>query len=520
MIEKDVVVIGAGISGLTTAKCLKDDGFDVVLLERSGDIGGLWTYREDDYGVMKFTHINVSKFNYAFSDFPFPEEVPDFPHNKDMCQYIHDYADHFGLTNIIEYHAMVTSVEQIGEKWRITGTQKKPGSEGKGEEVTYVSQFVAISTGHHAKPTWPKIKGENTFTGKILHSVDYKDALFNDCAEKRVLVVGIGNSAVDVAVNCVDAGRCKPVSLSTRSGAWIFPNYILGYATDLYANRMILKLPLCLPNAITEFLICMMSGSPWKWGLNPKMKVMETQPTVSPTLVHHIQRGNIKILPNVTHIEGSMVHFVNGSSVEVDRIIYCTGYSIDLPFLSQSIKDQIMVEGTNKIKLYKNVFSTSIGPSLAFIGFAQPASGGLLSMSEIQARWFSKLCKGCVKLPSKQEMDANIEAEMKESEERWYHSARHTIQRDPLVYNDEIATMIGAKPDILSHPSLAFRLLFGSGGAAQWRLDGPNKWSGAADQIRKTPIPDLWVYTGYIVLALFLYLLYRFLSLVGCVFGY
>ncbi|GFS24375.1 dimethylaniline monooxygenase [N-oxide-forming] [Elysia marginata] len=102
------------------------------------------------------------------------------------------------------------------------------------------------------------------------------------------------------------------------------------------------------------------------------MRILETQPTVSPTLVHHIQRGNINILPNIT----------------------------------------------------------------------------------------------------------------KASEERWYHSARHTIQRDPVIYNDEIATMIGAKPHILSHPSLAFRLLLGSGGAAQWRLDGPNKWEGAAEQVR------------------------------------
>ncbi|RUS78357.1 hypothetical protein EGW08_013877 [Elysia chlorotica] len=518
MTEKDVIVIGAGISGLAAAKCLKDDGFDVLLLERSGDIGGLWNYREGDYGVMKFTHINVSKYNYAFSDFPFPDGVPDFPHQSDMCQYIRDYADHFGLTKLVEFHVKVTSVEQIGEKWRVTGKQFKPGLEGEGQEVTYVSQFVAISTGHHAKPTLPKIKGEESFTGEIIHSVDYKDAIVNGCVDKKVLVVGIGNSAVDVAVNCVDAGRCKPVCLSTRSGAWIFPNYFFGFPTDLYANRVVLNGPIFVLNFIMELLICLITGSPWRWGLNPKMKALQTQPTVSPTLIHHVQRGNIKIMPNITHIDGSLVHFVNGSSIEADRIIYCTGYSIDLPFLSQSVKDQVMDEASNKIKLYKNVFSSSIGPSLAFIGFTQPASGGLLGMSEIQARWFSKLCKGSVKLPSKQEMDDNMEAEMKASLERYYNSARHTIQKDPIIYNDDIASMIGAKPDIFSHPTLAFRLLLGSCGAAQWRLDGPNKWTGAAQQIRKTPIPDLWVYTGYAALALILWLTYRVACLFCCLF--
>ncbi|KAK3728887.1 hypothetical protein RRG08_053498, partial [Elysia crispata] len=404
------------------------------------------------------------------------------------------------------------------EKWRVTGRQFNPGSQGDGQEVTFVSQFVAISTGHHAKPTWPNIKGEESFTGEIVHSVNFKHAVYNDCVEKRVLVVGIGNSAVDVAVNCVDSGRCKPVNLSTRSGAWIFPNYFFGFPTDLYANRVVLNGPLFILNTIMEFLIRLISGSPWRWGLNPKMKALQTQPTVSPTLVHHIQRGNIKILPNITHIEGNLVHFVNGCSVEADRIIYCTGYSIDLPFLSQAVKDQIMVDGSNQIKLYKNVFSSSIGPSLAFIGFAQPASGGLLGMSEIQGRWFSKLCKGAVKLPSKQEMDENMAAEIKASQERWYHSARHTIQKDPIVYNDDIAAMIGAKPDFLSHPTLAFRLLLGSGGAAQWRLDGPNKWSGAAEQIRKTPIPDLWVYTGYAAIALILWLAYKVICCFCCLF--
>ncbi|GFN74209.1 hypothetical protein PoB_000071500 [Plakobranchus ocellatus] len=350
MLEKDVVVIGAGISGLATAKCLKDDGFDVVVLERSGDIGGLWNYREDDYGVMKFTHINVSKYNYAFSDYPFPEDVPDYPHHTDMCRYIHGYAQHFGLLDMMLYNVIVTSVEQIGEKWRITGHQKLSDSKDESQEVVYVSQFVAITTGHHAKPAWPKFRGFETFTGSIIHSVSYKDAIYNDLTEKRVLVVGIGNSAVDVAVNCVDVGRCKPVCVSTRSGAWIIPNYLFGFPTDLYASRLLFKVPWYIINFMMETLIRLNFGSPWKWGLNPKMKALQTQPTVSPTLIHHVQRGNIKIYPNITHIENNLVHFVNGCSREFDQIICCTGYSIDLPFLSQAIRDQVLDKGCNQMK--------------------------------------------------------------------------------------------------------------------------------------------------------------------------
>ncbi|XP_059160633.1 flavin-containing monooxygenase 5-like [Physella acuta] len=500
--EQEVVVIGAGVSGLVAAKCLRDDGFKVTILERTSDIGGLWTFRENDYGVMRCTHINVSKYNYAFSDFPFPENVPDYPHHSDMARYIKDYAKHFGLMEAIHFNVSVNSVEQTDGKWRINASRKTEDGSGGSEERTYVCSYLAVSTGHHAKPSWPKFEGEETFEGKIAHAVDYKDPMTNDCAEKRVLVVGIGNSAVDVAVDCTTVGRCPSVTISTRSGAWVIPNYIFGLQTDLYACRFFFLFPRWLANNIMAMIITLMTGSPWKWGLNPKMKPLETQPTVSPTLLHHIQRGNIKIMPNIAKIMGRSVQFVNGVTSDFDRIIYCTGYKIDLPYLPTAIKEHVLNEDTNEFKLYKNMFTQEFGHKLAFIGFVQPASGGIITMSETQARWFSKLCKGVVKLPSKQEMVADMEKEKKESQSRWYQSARHTLQKDPTVYNDEIASFIGAKPSPLMNPSLAWRLIFSSGGASQWRLNGPNKWEGAAAQVRKTPLPALWNMTGLFILAL------------------
>ncbi|XP_062592573.1 flavin-containing monooxygenase 5-like [Saccostrea cucullata] len=180
----------------------------------------------------------------------------------------------------------------------------------------------------------------------------------------------------------------------------------------------------------------------------------------------------------------------------------CTGYKINLPFLSEDLKNTILDENTNSIKLYKNVFHPEIGHSLAFIGFTQPASGGLLSMSEIQARWFTELCRGRCSLPTKLTMNENIKEEEEMVKSRYYHSNRHTIQRDPILYNDEIAAMFGAKPELLKNPSLAWRLLLGSCGTYQWRLQGPNAWKGAKDAVLKVPVPEMWQYTGVIVLVL------------------
>ncbi|ESP00865.1 hypothetical protein LOTGIDRAFT_172967 [Lottia gigantea] len=513
-IKKDAVIIGAGISGLAAAKCLKDDGFDVVILERTGEVGGLWTFRENDYGVMRFTHINVSKYNYCFSDFPFPENVGDYPHNSDMAKYIYDYTTHFKLDQIIQFNTKVVSLEKKGDEWEvITVRMEDDGQTGTetNDKQVYIAKYVAIATGHHAEPTFPEFKGQETFKGEIIHSVKYKDCITNGMVGKRVLVVGIGNSAVDIATECASAGRCKSVFITTRSGAWVVPNYIFGYPTDTYACRAFFLLPWKWANFIFENIIKLVSASPRRWGLNPKMKALQTQPTVSPTLIHHIQRQQIKIVPNILRVEGSRVEFVDGQSAEFDVIILCTGYKISLPYLQKTIRDKVLEEESNTIRLYKNVFSPDIGSSLAFIGFVQPASGGVLTMSEIQARWFSALCHGSVRLPSKQIMLESMKEEKMAYSERYYRSNRHTIQKDPIVYNDDIASMIGAKPNILKHPSLAWRLMLSSCGAYQWRLQGPNKWSGSEEAVRKVPLTELMNYSAIVLLFIIGLLLIFFL---------
>lgn len=520
--QTDVVVVGAGISGIVTAKCLKESGFRFVVLERSGDIGGLWTFRENDYGVMRFTHINVSKYNYCFSDFPFPDDIPDYPHNTDMAQYIKDYAKHFNIVDSIKHYRKVINIEKQGEHWKVT--VQKVETDGlttipESQEI-YVAKYLAIATGHHAKPSLARFMGQDSFSGEIIHSVKYKDVLTNHLEDKRVLVVGIGNSAVDAAVNIAAVGRCKPVYISTRSGAWVVPNYVFGHPTDLYANRLFLSLPWKLATWVLETVITIVSGNPKRWGLNPKMKALQTQPTVSPTLIHHIQRKDIIVVPNIQRIENKKVYFINGESAEFDAIVLCTGYKIDLPFLSDEIKNTILDDNSNDLKLFKNVFNPDIGPSLAFIGFVQPASGGILSMSETQARWFAELIKGHCHLPIKSAMIENMKNEEIETRKRYYHSARHTIQRDPIVYNDEISSFFGAKPELLRHPTLAWRLIFGSCGAYQYRLQGPNSWSDATDAVKKVPLTEMMHYSGILLVVIAGLVLYYLISFFSNIIGY
>ncbi|KNC80467.1 hypothetical protein SARC_07170 [Sphaeroforma arctica JP610] len=248
-------------------------------------------------------------------------------------------------------------------------------------------------------------------------------------------------------------------------------------------------------------MVTLIDGSQAKWGIKPKMRAMQSQPTVSRSLLHHIQRDQIKVRPNVERLDKDTVYFDDGESTKADMLIACTGYRIDLPYLHADLKAGIK-EGENDVFLYKNVFSPTVGPSLAFIGFVQPASGGVLPMSEIQARWLCAIVNRKVTLPPVQHMVADIHREQHATRQRYFKSARHTIQRDPILYCGQIAQMLGTQPRLWRHPTLALRLLLGSGGTFQWRLDGPGKWDGAAEAIRDVPLPGLTTYGLAVILLL------------------
>ena len=442
----------------------------------------------------------ASKQNDCFSDFPFPDHVPDYPSHTHMAEYIKSYTKRFGLEKHICFNTKVVKIEKVAEGWKMITVEVDNKGKHKSEYKETVVKFVAIASGHHAKPSMPQFEGQETFDGRIFHSKTYKDAITNDLVGKKVVVVGIGNSAVDVAVNVTEMGGEKPVNISSRSGAWIVPNYIFGFPADHYATRLFFWLPRSISSFLFEFMIQCVTGSPWQWKLNPKMHARQTQPTINSTLIYHIQRQNIVVRPNIAALKKDKVIFTDGSQTTADAVVCCTGYQIDLPFFDSDIKDLVVDESTNQIKLFKNVFAPDIGPSLAFIGLVQPSSGGLLSISEIQARWFSELCKGSVKLPSAEKMRQKFARDKQSSEGIYYASPRHTIQQDPMTYNDEIASYFGAKPQLWKHPSLAWNLVVGSCGAAQYRLQGPHKWKRAREVVRSVPVTPVMHYTALFLL--------------------
>ena len=333
--------------------------------ERTETFGGLWTFRPDqNYGVTTFTCINVSKQNYSFSDFPPPKEYPDYCHHTKLRNYLASFVAHHKLETNMVFKKQVNLLEKSGNEWllHLSNVELKDGKwQPVGKEELIKAKNVAVCSGHHVDANHVTFPKQETYKKTIIHSESYKNATHNNIKNQNVLVVGIGNSAVDTAVNLVDLGANK-VTISTRSGAWIYPNYMFGLPTDQFASRAFLNwVPRGFANWFTELVVSQLQGDPKWWGLNPKNRILSSQPTVSPTLIHHIQRGNIKIRQNIASFHENGVFFKDGQKDDFDSVIMCTGFKVDVPFLSPELKSAAFGDSKSKnsVNLYKQVFLPS-----------------------------------------------------------------------------------------------------------------------------------------------------------------
>ena len=219
-------IVGAGCSGFTMAKRLKDYGVPYDCFEVSDNIGGNWYYKNPNgmSSCYESLHIDTSKWRLAFEDYPVPEEWPDFPHHSQLLQYFHDYVDHFGLRETITFNTAVTKAKRRADgDWDVTLST--------GETRTY--QWLFVANGHHWDPRMPDYPGLNTFKGYQVHSHHYRDPFEPyDFRDKRVLVVGAGNSAMDIASELSQRPIAERLFISMRRGVWVLPKYMNGQPAD------------------------------------------------------------------------------------------------------------------------------------------------------------------------------------------------------------------------------------------------------------------------------------------------
>ncbi|KAE9555224.1 hypothetical protein FO519_001574 [Halicephalobus sp. NKZ332] len=493
--KKRVAIIGAGASGLPAIHHALLYNVEPVCFELTDNLGGLWRYKEGERNingihlssVMKSTVINTSKEMGAYSDFLPSPEAANYMHHTELLKYFESYADHYNLRSYIRFNHCVTKIERAGDYTR-TGQWKVTFIDNDKNELTEVFDGVLLATGHHATPNipdpWP---GQNKFKGRISHSHDYRD--HSGFENKVVAAVGIGNSGGDV---CVELSRvCKQVYLVTRRGTWLRRRLVNeGFPGDGLISRFSLNIifkvfPLSYLNRKAE-----RDTSTWFnheiYGLKPKFPILSAHPTVNDELPNRLANGTVKVKPNIKEFTEEGIIFEDGSVVDhVDEVVLSTGYWFDFPLVENG---KLIPVQKNVADLFMNMYSPNLSDhnSLAILGLVQPV-GAIMPISELQSRVFYSVLTGNTKLPNKENMLKEIAHRRKLLHQRYVESPRHTIQVDPIIFMDDLAGLIGCRPDFFriffKDPVLAKKIYSSPPIAATYRVVGPHQWEGARDAI-------------------------------------
>lgn len=349
---------------------------------------------------------------------------------------------------------------------------------------------VAVATGHHVLPMMPKFPGQEKFRGNIQHTHTFKHP--KGMEGKRVVVIGIGNSGGDAAVDA--ATVASAVFLSTRRGCWVRSRTgAFGLPNEIYlATRAVDLLVSVLPTSLVNFFYetqLNINMDHQKYGLRPGHRFLSQHPMINDLLPNYILSGKVTMKRNVLEFTETGVIFEGESEVtKVDEVIFATGYEWTIPFIDTSIIDF----SNNKMNLFKNMFQANLRhpQTLALISLAQP-SGPIHLLAEMQSRWFARLMNGKVKLPSKSEMNQVTKEDKKIIKNMYYESPRHNLELLYVPYMKYVASVIGCAPSLtkyaLTDPQLLYHLVFGLFTAYQFRLEGPFSWAGARDAIINTP---------------------------------
>ncbi|HXA54612.1 MAG TPA: NAD(P)-binding domain-containing protein [Solirubrobacteraceae bacterium] len=456
-------VIGAGSSGITAAKALADRDIPFDCFEASDKVGGNWVFgnRNGMSSSYSTLHINTSRERMEYADYPMPPDYPDFPRHDQIARYFDEYVEHFGLRERITFNTGVEHVRPLPDGgWEVTiarGSAGDGGDRGAGggrqgegadggehggapregaargggglgaQRETRRYDALLVANGHHWNPRWPEPPIPGAFAGEQIHAHDYKEPA--QLAGRRVVVVGMGNSAMDIAVDA--SYHARSTTLVARRGVHVVPKYILGRPLDAGVKPS--RLPFTWLLRGMQLVTRLTVGPMDRYGLPlPDHRLGQAHPTVSSRILDRLAHGAIAVKPEIAALDGERVRYADGSEQEADLIVYCTGYKITFPFFD----DGLIAAADNRLVLYKRVFDPD-HPGLCFIGFVQPW-GAIMPIAEIQGRLVAEHLCGDYALPSPGQMRGDMEAMMRRQARRYQASKRHTIQVDFSNYVVEL----------------------------------------------------------------------------------
>ena len=427
--EKRICVIGAGPCGLTALKNLLQAGCrNIVCYEESSGIGGNWAFTDDPHrvSVHACSRTLSSRRMSSFDDFPMPNDYPDFPSHRQLLAYFTDYARAFQVEPHIRLGAHVERCALGSDgRWTVRVT-------ADGETRAERFDSLLVCSGHHRNAFVPAYPG--TFTGEIVHSSTYKRP--DPFRGQRVLVVGAGNSAADIAVDV--ARLASRAALSMRAGAYFIPRRMLGQPIDIVHAFWSSKLPRPLLQSALKLWLRLAIGRWEDYGLQaPTDPPLERHPTVNSSVLEALRHGRLVARHGIERYDGHIVHFTDGTQEAFDAIIMATGFRTSFPFLSKQVADWDMAKTP---PLYLKMMHPTI-PSLFFIGLFQPI-GCIWRLADHQARIAALQISG--RLQRRSDIDARIRHEVAHPHHRFDPSPRHAIEVDYHAFRRELMDELAA----------------------------------------------------------------------------
>ncbi|KAF7840102.1 putative indole-3-pyruvate monooxygenase YUCCA10 [Senna tora] len=313
-----VIIIGAGPSGLATSACLKRHSIPHIILEKEDCSASLW--RKNTYDRVK---LHLAKEFCSLPFMPHPPSTPTFLSKNDFLHYIDDYITWFDIRP--RYCRLVESVafDEVEKKWRIQ-TRNIQGESSKLQEA-YIAKYVVVASGENSEGYVPKVEGLEGFTGEIVHSKNYKCGL--KYKSKEVLVVGSGNSGMEIAYDLNDWGA--RTSIIIRS-----PVHVLTKEHVHQGMSMLRYFPMQMVDSMMRFLANLAYGDLSKYGIHRPNKgpfylkqLTGRSPVIDVGTIAKIKEGAIKVIPSeIKRIENKKVVFENNMEKEFDAIIFATGF--------------------------------------------------------------------------------------------------------------------------------------------------------------------------------------------------
>ena len=410
-----IAVVGAGPSGLAALRALTGAGFDAVAFERGARIGGVWTLEQRHTAAYRSLHLITSRERTEFQDYPMPAGTPDYPSARAVGEYLESYVDHYGLRDRIRLSAPVARARRDDGGWDVDGER---------------FDVLVAANGHNEEAKWPEPSYPGEFAGDQLHALDYEDA--EPFRDRRVVVVGMGNSAMDIATDI--SLVAERTFLSVRHGSWVIPKRLLGRPADqIIKPWAAVHVPWRLRQPLSQGLLRLAVGPPDRYGLPaPERGLFQAHPTISDTILSRISHGEIEPRPGIERLAGDRVRFTDGAEAQADAIVWCTGYHVTIPFLDQAL----VGPDPRELPLYKRIFHLE-EPRLFFIGLMQ-STGSAFPIVERQSKILAEHLAGTWAPPSLAEMRADCERRRRAALRRWGEHGRPTMRVDFDRYMHEL----------------------------------------------------------------------------------